>query len=167
MEAWNDQLIALSSIAEIELQVAYVAFVFCFFGAFVSGFKHKFTYFMRTMPDINTQFALIEETIRNRFIPATTGGHVCSNLERELFSLPVRYGGLGIPDFIKLSSLEYDNSRKITSSLASAIKDQVTTYEINKKDINHIKNEIKSAKEKRCIDLLNNLKMKCQSHRKD
>ena len=86
-------------------KVAYVAFV--------SGFKHKFTYFMRTIPDINTEYRLIEETIRNRFIPAITGGHVCSNLERELFSLPVRYGGLGIPDFTKLSSLEYDNSRKI------------------------------------------------------
>ena len=147
---WNEQLIVLSNIAEIEPQVAYVAFV--------SGFKHKLTYFMRTIPDINTQFTLIEETIRNRFIPAITGGHVCSNLERELFSLPVRYGGLGIPDFTKLSSLEYDNSRKITNSLVSAIKDQVTTYGINKKDINKIKNEIKSAKEKRYIDLLKNLK---------
>ena len=95
---------------------------------------------MRTIPDINTQFTLIEETIRNRFIPAITGGHVCSNHERELFSLPVRYGGLGIPDFSKLSSLEYDNSRKITNSLVSAIKDHVTTYGINKKDINKIKN---------------------------
>ena len=71
---WNEQLIALSNIAEIEPQVAYVAFV--------SGFKHKLIYFMRTIPDINTLFTLIEETIRNRFIPAITGGHVCSNLDR-------------------------------------------------------------------------------------
>ena len=69
-------------------------------------------------------------------------------------SFPYRYVMVGLVYHI----FEYDNSRKITSSLVSAIKDQVTTYEINKKDINHIKNEIKSAKEKRCIDLLNNLK---------
>ena len=48
---WNEKLIALSNIVEIEPQVAYVAFV--------SGFKHKFTYLMRTIHDINTHFTSI------------------------------------------------------------------------------------------------------------
>ena len=54
---WNEQLVALSNIAKIEPQVAYVVFV--------CGFKQELTYFMRTIPDVNTQFTLIEETIRN------------------------------------------------------------------------------------------------------
>ena len=42
---WKDQLIYLSKIAEMEPQGAY--------AAFIGGFKGKFTYFLRTIPDIH------------------------------------------------------------------------------------------------------------------
>ena len=42
---WNDQLISLSKIAEMEPQAKY--------AAFIGGFKSKFTYFLRTIPDIH------------------------------------------------------------------------------------------------------------------
>ena len=41
----NNQLRALSKIAEAEPQLAY--------AAFASGFKSKLTYFIRTIPDIS------------------------------------------------------------------------------------------------------------------
>ena len=45
---WKDQLIYLSKIPEMELQAAY--------AAFIGGFKSKFTYFLRTVPDIHDYF---------------------------------------------------------------------------------------------------------------
>ena len=93
-------------IAEIEPQSAYAAFLF--------GFRSKITYFMSAIPDLNNLLVPIEETIRSRFIPALTGGYHCSDLERTLLSLAVRFGGLGITNFVYVSSLEYNNLRIIT-----------------------------------------------------
>ena len=45
---WNDQLISLSKIAEMDPQATY--------AAFIGGFKSKFTYFLRTIPDIHEYF---------------------------------------------------------------------------------------------------------------
>ena len=45
---WNDQLISLSKIAEMEPQATY--------AAFIGGFKSKFTYFLRTIPGIHEYF---------------------------------------------------------------------------------------------------------------
>ena len=95
---WNSQLCMLSTVAESQPQAAY--------SAFASGFKNKLSYFMRTIPDIpitipdiSNLLIPIEDTIRNRFIPAITGGRICNEEERKLLSLPTRYGGLAIPIF--------------------------------------------------------------------
>ena len=63
---WNDLLISLSKIAEMEPQAAY--------AAFIGGFKSKFTYFVPTIPDIHKYFQPIEDTIANKLIPAISGG---------------------------------------------------------------------------------------------
>ena len=70
---WNNQLVLLSSIAESQPQTAY--------SAFVSDFKSKLSYFMGTIPGISQFLYPLEETVRNKFIPAITGGHICSNNE--------------------------------------------------------------------------------------
>ena len=43
------------------------------------GFKHKFTFFLPTVPDVAEYLLTIEETLRSRFIPAITGGHTFSD----------------------------------------------------------------------------------------
>ena len=48
---------------------------------------------MRTIPDISNLLIPIEETIRHQFIPAITGGRIYNEEERQLLSLPTRYGG--------------------------------------------------------------------------
>ena len=52
---WNNQLILLSPIAESQPQVAYLAFV--------SGFKSKLNYFMRTIPGISQFLYPLEKTV--------------------------------------------------------------------------------------------------------
>ena len=55
----------------------------------------------------------LEEVIRFKFIPYVSGGHICSNDERVLLSLPTRFGGLGIPLFHVNAVIEFENSRKL------------------------------------------------------
>ena len=102
----NEQLLLLSQIAQLEPQAAY--------SAFVAGFKRKLTCYLITIPDIKEHLDLLQETIRNQFIPAITGDKQCSNDESVLLSLPARYGGLGIPIFHSIAAFEYKNSSKIT-----------------------------------------------------
>ena len=90
---WKNQLEILSKIAEIQPQPAYSAHM----SKYVFFFKHKFTFFLRTVPDIADHILPIEETLRSRFVPAITGGHICSDAERALLALPVKLGGLGFP----------------------------------------------------------------------
>ena len=72
---------------------------------------------MRTIPGISQFLYPLEETARNKFIPAIRGGHICSNNERRLLSLPTRYGGLAISIFFELTEIEFENYCKITSQL--------------------------------------------------
>ena len=102
---WIEQLNLLSKIAKSEPQSAY--------SAFVGGFKGKLPYYMRTIPCIKDYLMPLEEVIRFKFIPSVTGGHICSNDERVLLSLPARFGGLGIPLFHENAGIQFENSRKL------------------------------------------------------
>ena len=140
-DVWNKQLKLLSIIAESEPQSAY--------SAFVGGFKEKLTYFMRTIPPLGRSLKSLEDVIRFNFIPAITGGHLCSDNERILLFLPVRFGGLAIPLFHNDAKYEYENSRKLTSSLTQLIKDQYQIYSVNETEQKSIKLNIKINKEER------------------
>ena len=113
---WNNQLVLLSSIAESQPQTVY--------SAFVSDFKSKLSYFMGAIPGISQFLYPLEETVRKKFIPAITGGHICSNNEPRVLSVPTRYSRLAIPMFYELAETEYESSRKITSELTPLIINQ-------------------------------------------
>ena len=61
---------------------------------------------MGTSPGISQFLCPLEDRNRNKFIPAITGGHTCSNNERRLLSLSTRYGKLAIPTFYELAETE-------------------------------------------------------------
>ena len=44
----------------------------------------------------------LDHIINTKFLPAVTEGHQLSTHERELLSLPVRLGGMGIPILSKI-----------------------------------------------------------------
>ena len=146
---WNNQLVLPLSLAESQPQAAY--------SAFVSGFKSKFNYFMRTILGISQFLYPLEETIRNKFIRTIIGGHICSNNERRLLSLPTCFGGLAIPIFYELAETEFKNSRKITSELTTLIINQSSQYHINERKAQQLKQDIKSIKESNCKSCLQGL----------
>ena len=101
VNTWLDELNMLRGITRIEHQAAY--------SCFVSGYKHRFTYIMRTIPNISHQLQKIDELILTKFIPAITGGIYDNPDERCLLSLPAKYGGLGLSIFSELADIEFQN----------------------------------------------------------
>ncbi len=120
---WTDQLETLSSIAKSEPQAAY--------ASFTAGFRHKLSYFIRTIPNLKDILKPIDETIDNMFIPAITEGHHCSERDRRLLALPVRLGGMGIPIFTELCDIQYTVSRNKTEQLRTKIQAQEQEYNID------------------------------------
>lgn len=57
---------------------------------------------MRTIPELVELLKLLEDIIHFKFIASITGGHICSDNERKLLSLPARYGDVAILSFMKL-----------------------------------------------------------------
>ena len=109
------------------------------------GFKHKFTFFLRTVPDIDYLLP-IEETLRSRFIPAITGGHICSDAERALLALPVKFGGLGLQNLSEVANTELLNSKEITRELYENVIKQNKDFQIDSEKTKTIKIESKGGK---------------------
>ena len=128
---WDNQLTILSTIAETQRQTAY--------SAFVSGFKNKLNYLLRTILNVRHLLLPLEKTIRNKFIPAVTGGHIYNDKEKVLISLPSRYGGLAIPIFHETVEIEFINSSNITSKLTALIKQQSLQYDMVEDNLKKLK----------------------------
>ena len=141
----------MSTIAESQPQATY--------SAFVSGFKNKSSFFMRTIPNISNLLIPIEDTIRNQFIPAITGGFICNEEDQRLLSLPTRYRGLAIPIFHEQADVEYNNLRRITVELTSPITVQQMKYTVDEPGIKKkIKLEINKEKENAYKYIMEHLK---------
>ena len=136
---WISQLEVLSEIAKSEPQAAYTAYT--------AGFQHKVTYFIRTIPELSSVLKPLDDVLNHKFIPAITEGHVMSAADRELVSLPVRFGGLGIPVYQELCDKEYENSRKATQLLRPKIVAQDAQFEHNQVREREIEREIKESRE--------------------
>ena len=133
VENWINEIRILSQIAKTEPQAAY--------SCFTSGWKHKLTYFMRTIPGISELLQKLDVVIDTEFIPSITGGITPSRLERSLLSLPTKLGGLGIPIFSEISMSEYNNSCMLTNHLRTNIVNQAIRYERNS-DLKEIRSKI-------------------------
>ena len=140
VDSWIEQLDVLVDIAKSEPQAAYTSFT--------SGFRHKMTYFIRTIPDISENLKRLDEKVLKEFIPAITEGHQCSPNERSLLSLPVRMGGMGIPIFSEISDIEFNNSIKVTKQLTENINRQIHEYDINKEMEKKIESRRKEQRSK-------------------
>ena len=147
---WITQLQELTKIAKSEPQTAY--------SAFVSGFQHKMTYYIRTIPNLAPILKPLDDYLTENFIPAITEGHILSEADRKLISLPVRYGGLGIPIYQEVCTREYEFSRKATFSLTPRIVAQEQTYSLNRAHEKQIDSEIRKARDEDHKSKLNNLR---------
>ena len=133
-------------IAKTEPQAAY--------SCFITAFKHKPSYIMRTIPDISDQLNQLDELITPEFIPAITGGIHCSDIERKLLSLPLN---LGIAIFAEISNQEYEYSLILSKDLSTRIIKQEIQLS-SETDVQNIKRKIKNQKQKKYQAKLQNIR---------
>ena len=148
VKEWVVSIEKLARIARTQPQAAY--------SCFVKGFVHKFTYFMRTIPDISMLLHPLDQAIDN-FIRIIFDNHDFNTTERKLWSLPVRMGGMGVPIPSEISDTQYTNSRKINEMLTSKVREQNVIYEDITKSVNHAKSGVKEEKAERNQKLLNEI----------
>ena len=140
VNAWLDELNMLCDIARIESQAAY--------SCFVSGYKHKLTYIMRTIPNISHQLEKTDGLILTKFILAITDGIYVNPVEHYLFSLTAKYGGLGIPIFSQLAGIEFQNSQIMSEDLQNkTIEQERASSQQHGKKIKENKNNIEKSKQ--------------------
>ena len=106
VDEWIAQLQILSQIARTQPQAAY--------SAFITGFRHKISFYMRTISGGFTQFKRLDEVVQSEFIPVIIGGVFCNEMERKLIALPPKLGGLGIPIFAEISNDGFENTIMLT-----------------------------------------------------
>ena len=92
---WTEEIEGLASIALHEPQLAYCAFTL--------GSSRRWSFLMRTTPNISQLLGPIEEKIRHTLIPNITGRMLQSDDERALFALPARLGGLAFTNPVEVA----------------------------------------------------------------
>ena len=117
---WVSEIESLSRIAMSQPQAAY--------AALTHGLTAKWTFIMRTIPDIEDEMQPLEDAIRYSFLPALTGRQAFSDTERDLLALPARHGGLGISNPTKCASSQFNASSRISEPLVTLIQQQCTSY---------------------------------------
>lgn len=83
------------------------------FSALTHGLVNKWTYTCQTTPGICVQMLPVDKVLRSEDISALTGRPLLNHLERDLFALPVRLGGLGIEIPSKRAEKDYSASIRI------------------------------------------------------
>ena len=144
---WVEDIEQLSEIANEEPQIAL--------SAYTKGLCHRWSFLQRTMGDISHLFSPLEDAIRNTLIPAIVGRKI-SEIEREMISLPVRFGGLGIANPMITSTREYQSSITITEDLTDLLYRQ--QKDLNLFDTNRQLSSIKDLKSSKETFLFNQLK---------
>ena len=113
---WIEELKILQKIARVEPHLAYSAYIF--------GFQHKYTYFLRTIPKISQLLKPLDSAIDEYFLKPIMDNYDFTYAERQWFSLPARKGGLGILVPSEVSDFFYENSKNLTVELVHKIVNQ-------------------------------------------
>ena len=114
---WHKELEHLSTIAKSQPQATY--------SAVINSYIHKFTYYVQTVLNIAHLLKPIKDIITSNLLPQILGFEV-SLLDHEIFALPTRLLGLGIPVMTTEADFEYNASRTLSTPLAALIVAQNT-----------------------------------------
>ena len=87
---------------------------------------------MRTIPGMEEYLDPLDSIINEQFLPALLGTTITEQ-ERQLFKLPVKDGGLGIPVLVEKANIDFQSSKFITAPLVAVIVSQ--DYNILSKDV--------------------------------
>ena len=113
---WLSEITKLAEFAVNQPQASYAACTF--------GLNNRWTYFMRTLPDIQDLLEPLERAISRVLIPAITSDRQCGQLDRDIMAIPVRLGGLDVANPSSDANFDYTSSVKVTAPLVEQIVSQ-------------------------------------------
>ena len=90
----------------------------------VLKYQHKFTYFMRTIPNISTLLKRLDVAIDEFLLKPIMNNYNFKCSERLWYSLPPRMGGLGVIIPSEVADIYHQNSRDVTADLVKRIVQQ-------------------------------------------
>jgi hypothetical protein len=123
VQEWCEKIEKLASFARSQPHAAY--------SALTHGVISSWMYFMRMVPLSTEQLQPLEIAICEKLIPALTGRQALTEYERDLFALPVRDGGMGIPITHQISSQQRSLSQRICGPLVKAVINQQRVLDTN------------------------------------
>ena len=127
------------------------------YSSFTGAISHFWTYVRRKIPDINYHFDPLKEVMREKFIPALIGRKV-SDTERRILTVPVRYGGMGIPNPTNAAQ-QFKTSTAIIKSLTKIIIQQERDFRNNdSEEVQNTIKETKCLKEAKYVEKLESIK---------
>ena len=106
----------LSSVATDKLSSIAISQPHAAYTSFTHGLISRWLYVSRTALDTSSSFHKLEKALLTKFIPALTGLDSPGTLQRSLFALPTRFGGLGIVAPDSLSPAEFSASLYVTAA---------------------------------------------------
>lgn len=113
---WVKEVKQLSNITSMQPHAAY--------AATTHGLTNKWSFLLRPVPNIGDLYQPLKDAIPHHLLPAFTGRKRITDLESDLYALPTRLGGLGIPNPTKASSIQHRNSQNISAHLTALILQQ-------------------------------------------
>ena len=134
---WVSQLDLLTSIAQSHPHAAY--------SAFVRGLFSKWTYFLRTTPNMEDYLAPLESCLCHQFLPNLTGQSAFNGNLRSIMSLPTWLGGLGIVNPFSTAKFQYKSSLFTTSPLVSLLLHQFGQSTITQEKYGQIRTSLISV----------------------
>jgi len=112
VKVWYNCIQQLSDVTIAEPQAS--------FAALARSLQFKWNHIQRVVPECESLFAPLQHAINSIFYLAFFGGAV-SEQEIAFFSLPTRFGGLGIANCVDSASLAFQSLWEGSSLLVSAI----------------------------------------------
>ena len=118
---WVNHVHVFGDIALSQPQLAYTAVT--------RSLQFEWTFLLRVLHDGGALFQDLESSLASNFLPAIFGVEV-SSAERDLFSLPLQMGGLGITNPVTAASSCFSSSIHSTTSLVKFITG-VSSFELD------------------------------------
>ena len=97
-KSWVQEIERLAVFSECHPQAAN--------SALTHGLVGRWMYAARTINDLESGIAPLNQTIRSTLVPAMLGRLASSDLQWDLLTLPTRLGGLGLPSVMRLAQQE-------------------------------------------------------------
>ena len=117
---WVNELELLTDYAKSQPHAAY--------SALTKDLTSSWSYLIRTTPTISHLLQPLKDALQMKLVPTLTDRAPPNNPERELFSLPARFGGLAITNPCLTADEIFSASSRISKPLKQAILSDASEY---------------------------------------